>query len=163
MTTDPNDQALPGGPSGLSGPPGFREGIYLEKKKSSIGTGGTAKATEYRNFWATGSVTGDSVVMVLLDSEFKPTAVRETFHLEALVEPVWFFITEGDKKYQHIRPFLDRLLAAPPQETPHHPAEAPPAPWWGGASPGGPPANPFELKKDPKKQQAVKKGGWWDK
>jgi hypothetical protein len=159
MTTDLNDQAIPSGPSG------FREGIYLEKKKSSIGTGGTAKATEYRNFWATGSVTGDSVVMILLDGEFKPTAVRETFPLEALAEPVWFFIAEGEKKYQHLRPFLDRLLTAPPQETPQHPAEAPaPAPWWGGGSPSGPPANPFELKKAPSaNKQAVKKGGWWDK
>jgi len=151
------------GPSATSA---FQEGIYLQKRKSSIGTGGTAKTTEYRNFWATGSITDDSVIMVLLDDAFKPTTVRESFPLKDLTEPTWFFIAEGEKKYQFIRPLLARILAAPPKEAsanPAPPAAASPAPWWGGNAPSGPPANPFEIKKTPQKKPAPKKGGWWDK
>ena len=160
MTTeDPNGQATP------TAPTAFLEGIYLQKRKSTIGTGGTAKTTEYRNFWATGSIAGDSVIMVLLDDAFKPTPVMETFPRVDMTEPTWFFIAEGIKKYQYIRPLLDRILAAPPQEAhpKQEPAAASPAPWWGGAPPSGPPANPFELKKEPKKPAPAKKGGWWDK
>jgi len=158
---DPKGQPIPSGPSA---PPSFTEGIYLQKRKSSIGTGGTAKTTEYRNFWATGSITGDSVIMVLLDDAFKPTTVRESFPLKDLTEPTWFFIAEGEKKYQFIRPLLARILAAPPKEaSAPAPAEAAPAPWWGGGAPSGPPANPFEIKKTPQKKPTPKKGGWWDK
>lgn len=169
MTKDPNDQAHPPGspgPTGQAAPAGFRAGIYLQKKKSSIGTGGTAKTTEYRNFWATGSVTGDSVIMFLLDEAFNPTSVRESFSLEALVEPTWFYIVEGEKRYQSLlRPLLERMLAAPPQGAAAAPAHAPaavaPAPWWGA----GQPANSLESKKTTKKPppKTTKKGGWWDK
>ena len=103
--------------------------------------------------------------MVLLDDEFKPTGIRETFSLKVLTGPNWFFIAEGEKKYQHLRPLLDRLLADQPQKPAAAPAEAPrnsEGNWWEGGGSGGPPANPFELKKAPKKP-TPKKGGWWDK
>lgn len=156
MTTDQSDQT------------GFKEGIYLETKKSSIGTGSTAKKTEYRNFWATGRLTADSAVMVLLDDKFNPTGLQETFSLETMTGANWFFVAEGEKKYHLLRPVLDRLLASPQAQPAAGPAPAAapagPAKWWEGSSPsGGPPANPFELKKDPKKSDAPKKGGWWDK
>jgi hypothetical protein len=161
MTTDPDVQPAPPDQSG------FREGIYLEHKKSTIGTGSTAKTAEYRTFWATGRIMADSAIMVLLDDGFQPTAVKETFPLETLTGPNWFFIVEGDKKYHRLRPYLDHLLEAPPQ--PAKPAD-PPAKagggnkWWEGGSSNDPPANPFDLSKD-KKQQAPtpKKGGWWEK
>ena len=162
----PSAPAAPPAPASPSAPSALREGIYLQKRKSSIGTGGTAKTTEYRNFWATGSISGDSILMVLLDDAFKPTTVRESFPLKDLAEPVWFFIAEGEKKYQFIRPLLARILAAPPKEAsanPAPPAAAGPAPWWGGGAPSGPPANPFEIKKTPQKKPTPKKGGWWDK
>jgi hypothetical protein len=173
MTTDPIDQPVPASPAD---PAGFQEGIYLENKKGSIGTGSTAKSAEYKNFWATASLKDDSAVMALLDSEFKPTAVLETFSLEVLTGPNWFFVTEGQKKYQQLRPILDRLLAAQAQKTAEaeaakakaaeakaKAAEPAAANWWGGAAPSGPPANPFELKKTDKKQPAAKKGSWWEK
>jgi hypothetical protein len=167
MTTDSNDQpAPPAVPPAQPGPGGFQEGIYLEQKKGNIGTGSTAKAAEYRTFWATGSLKADSVVMVLLDDGFKPTAIRETFTLEALTGPDWFYIAEGEKKYQLLRPLLDKMMAAPPK--PAAPQAQPAAPqaanWWGGGVPEGPAANPFELNKDKKQQPAPpKKGGWWEK
>ena len=163
MTTDSN--ARPG-------PADFREGIYLEKKKGGIGTGGTAKTAEYRSFWATGRLTAGSAVMILLDDGFMPTAIVETFSLETLSGANWFYVAEGEKKYQQLRPSLDRLLAAQDQKAAAdsaaahaHKAEPAPANWWGGAAPEGPPANPFELKKDKKdkKMPQVKKGGWWEK
>ena len=161
MTTDPGDRPV------ASEPAGFREGIYLEEKRGSIGTASTAKTATYRNFWATGSLSADSAVMVLLDDSFKPTAIKETFTQEAMSGPNWFYIAEGEKKYQQIRPFLDRILASPSKAPAAAPAEAAPAgggKWWdGGSSPGGPPANPFELNKTKKSEPKVKKGGWWDK
>jgi hypothetical protein len=161
MTTDPDGQPAPPDPDS------FREGIYLEQKKSTIGTGSTAKTTEYRTFWATGRITAESAIMVLLDDAFKPTAIRETFPLETLTGPNWFFIAEGEKKYHQLRPVLDRLLEAPPQSaaTPQPaPAKAATGNWWDGGAPSGPPANPFELNKDKKQTPAApKKGGWWEK
>ncbi|MDR2725878.1 MAG: hypothetical protein LBC90_07475 [Candidatus Adiutrix sp.] len=160
MTTDPDGHQVP--PEG-----GFREGIYLEQKKSTIGTGSTAKTTEYRTFWATGRVMADSAVMILLDDGFKPTAIKETFPLETLTGPNWFFIAEGEKKYHHIRPLLDHLLEAPPvavAKPANPPAKAEAAKWWEGGSSSGPPANPFDLSKDKKQTPApAKKGGWWEK
>ena len=66
-------------PAGRPDPPanlGFQEGLYLEKKKGSIGTGDTAKTAEYRTFWATGRLSAGSAAMFLLDDEFKPTGLR---------------------------------------------------------------------------------------
>ena len=161
MTSERDDQPAPAAPE-----PGdkLQEGIYLEKKKSSIGTGGTAKAVEYRNFWATGSLEAGSAVMVLLDDNFNPTGLRETFSLKTLTGPDWYFITEGEKKYQRLRPQLDQILNPPETkaETPPPAAAAPPkAKWWEGPAPSGPPVNPFELKKPPPKIPK-KKGGWWE-
>ena len=137
MTTDHDDQPVQSG---------LLWGIYLEKKTGSIGTASTAKTAEYRNFWATGSLTADSVVMILLDDGFKPTAIRETFSLETIRGANWFYIAEGEKKYQQLRPVLDRIMASQAKA----PAEAAPA-------------NPFELNKTKKQAPQVKKGGWWDK
>jgi len=138
MTTDPSsrlDQPVASG---------FQEGIYLEKKKRPVGTGDPAKTAEQRNFWATGHLSADSAMMFLLNDEFKPTGRRETFNLAVLTGPDWFFIAEGEKKYQWLRPHLDRLLENQPQ---------PPAA----------PANPFELKKNPRPPAPPKKGGWWER
>jgi hypothetical protein len=166
---DPTAPEAPGSAAVETAPGGgFREGIYLEEKKSVIGTGGTAKTAAYRNFWATGIIRENTVVMVLLDDEFKPTGLQETFRREAVTGPGWFFIDQGEKKYQRLRPLLDRILAAPA------PAPAPAAPaapaasgtgnWWGGGAPAGPPKDPFALDKTAKKNTPpAKKGGWWDK
>ena len=155
MTSDPGDQPVP---MILQ----LKEGIYLEKKMSSIGTGSTAKTVEYRNFWATGSLEADFAVMILLDNEFKPTSLKETFSLEVLTGPNWFFIAEGEKKYQFLRPQLDQIMSPQPQSAKAETPAAPSSPkWWEGDVPAGPPANPFELKKTAKKAPP-KKGGWWD-
>ncbi|MDR1045300.1 MAG: hypothetical protein LBP33_09310 [Candidatus Adiutrix sp.] len=138
-----------------------RPGIYLEEKKSSIGTGGTARMTEYRTFWVTLSIDEKSAVMVLLDDDFKPTAIRETFSREIILGDGWHFIAEGEKRYQRLRPHLDRLLAPP--RTPAAPQAAPAkggGNWWDG---GGEVKDPFALDRKSKARPVPKKGGWWDK
>ena len=144
---------------------GLKEGIYLQEKKSTIGTGGTAKTTEYRSFWATGSLGEKSAVMILLDDQFNLTAIRETFSHEVLTGPGWFYVDQGEKKYHHLRPQLDKMMAPkPPAPAPAAPAAKPAAAnWWGDSTPSGPPKDPFALDKSAKKMPAPKKGGWWDK
>jgi len=142
-----------------------KPGIYLEEKKSSIGTGGTAKTAEFRNFWATLLIRENKAEMVLLDDDFRPTGLRESFAFEILSGPGWHFIAEGEKRYQRLRPHLDRLLAPPaPKPAEAKPAAPKAAKWWeGGGETGGPAKDPFALDKKPKTAPAPKKGGWWDK
>ena len=141
-----------------------KPGIYLEEKKSSIGTGGTAKIAEYRNFWVTLSISESLAVMVLLDDDFKPTGIKETFSLEIISGDGWHFIAEGEKRYQRLRPYLDRMLAPPaPKAAPKAP-KASGGNWWDGGGGGGEVKDPFARDKNQKKNApAPKKGGWWDK
>lgn len=140
----------------------IKPGIYLQEKKSSIGTGGTAKTAEYRTFWVTLRLGEASVEMLLLDDDFRPTGIRETFSREVVLGSGWHFIVEGEKRYQRLRPHLDRLLAPPPPKAEARKA-APAANWWGG-EPAGQPKDPFALDKSGKRAKPEpKKGGWWEK
>lgn len=142
----------------------IKPGIYLEEKKSSIGTGGTAKIAEYRNFWVTLSLGSASVEMLLLDDDFRPTAIRETFSHEVLLGPGWHFIVEGEKRYQRLRPHLDKLLTPPPSRAEPKAAAPKAANWWGGGEEQGEPKDPFALDKSKKSAKPTpKKGGWWEK
>lgn len=142
----------------------LKPGIYLEEKKSSIGTGGTAKTAEYRNFWVTLLVKESVAEMVLLDDDFRPTGIRETFGFEIIRGPGWHFIAEGEKRYQRLRPHLDRLLAPPaPQPAAAQAASPKNANWWEGGGDSGPAKDPFALDKKKKASPAPKKGGWWEK
>lgn len=139
-------------------------GIYLEEQKSVIGTGGTAKTTEFRNFWVTLTVTEACAEMVLLDDDFRPTGLRRTFGCETILGPGWHFIAEGEKRYQRLRPHLDRLLvSSAPKAAGTPPAKGQAANWWSGGAGGGPPQDPFALDKKKKTAPAPKKGGWWEK
>jgi hypothetical protein len=141
----------------------LREGIYLQIKKSTIGTGSTAKHTEYRNFWATLRVEETHVEMILLDDAFTLTGIREKFAVEELSGCNWLFVEQGEKKYCQLKPKLSNILNPPPKAPkPHAPFKpAPPKP--GAAAPA---ANIFGAqpkKPQPNNQQTVvKKGGWWD-
>ncbi len=142
----------------------LRPGIYLEEKKSTIGTGGTAKTTEYRTFWVTLRVGQTSVVMVLLDDDFKPTAISETFSLEAVSGEGWHYIAEGEKRYQRLRPYLERMLAPPPPSKPAPKAKAAGGNWWDGGGESQAPKDPFAIdKKQKRSSPPPKKGSWWEK
>ncbi len=155
----------PGAPEEFEAPAGpVKPGIYLQEKKSSIGTGGTAKVTEYRTFWVTLILGEASAEMVLLDDDFRPTGIRETFSHEIILGPGWHFIAEGEKRYQRLKPHLDRLLAPKPEPAAQTAAPAAPkANWWGGGESSGAAKDPFALGKKKKAEPAAKKGGWWDK
>ena len=141
-----------------------KPGIYLEEKKSSIGTGGTAQTAEYRNFWVTLAIRESIAEMVLLDDDFRPTGLRETFTFEAMTGPGWHFIAEGEKRYQRLRPHLDRLLAPPaPKPAASQPAPSKGSNWWAGGGDDAPAKDPFALDKKKKTAPAPKKGGWWEK
>ena len=120
-----------------AGETGIKPGIYLEEKKSTIGTAGTAKATEYRTFWVTLTVAEHSAVMVVLDDDFKPTGIKDTFTQDILQGPGWHFIAEGEKRYQRLRPLLDRMLAPPPKPAAATAAKSAAANWWGGGDASG--------------------------
>jgi hypothetical protein len=123
------------------------EGIYLETKKSVIGTGGTAKTAEYRNFWATLKIGDEIIEMVLLDDAFGLTGIREKFPVAVVSGANWLFVEQGEKKYRQLRPKLDNILAPPAPK----PSPAKPAP--------GKPATGAKKTTAP----ASKKSGWWSK
>ncbi|MDR2612971.1 MAG: hypothetical protein LBG06_09170 [Deltaproteobacteria bacterium] len=138
-----------------------QEGIYLQTKKSTIGTGNTAKDTEYRNFWATLSVGETHVEMILLDDAFMLTGIRERFPVEDITEsPNWLFVEQGAKKYSQLRPRLDNILSPPPKA---------PAPRKTGApKPGSfsaPKAGAPAARKPPGRSQSPvgRKDGWWNR
>lgn len=132
-----------------------RLGIYLEEKKSTIGTGATAKTAEYRNFWVTLEVCGEKVVMILLDDDFKPTALKESFHQDVVNGPGWHYIAEGEKRYQRLRPHLDRILAPPVPAAQESQAPASSGNWWEGGSSGKKPGG------TKKKTAVTTKKNWW--
>jgi hypothetical protein len=143
----------------------LREGIYLQTKKSTIGTGSTAKHTEYRNFWVTLRLEETHVEMILLDDAFTLTGIREKFPVEELSGVNWLFVEQGEKKYGQLKPKLLNILNPPPKVPKATPPQktAPQKP--GGATAatnifGAPPKKPQQPGGT---QPSVKKGGWWDK
>ena len=75
-------------------------GIYLEVKKGVIGTGHTAKSTEYRNLWMTLIVKEDEVVCAHLDNNFKPTGLKQSMTISEFTSGRFTYIPQGDKRYQ---------------------------------------------------------------
>ena len=148
-----------------AGETGIKPGIYLEEKKSTIGTAGTAKATEYRTFWVTLTLAEHSAVMVVLDDDFKPTGIKDTFTQDILQGPGWHFIADGEKRYQRLRPLLDRMLAPPPKPAAATAAKSAAANWWGGGDASGAAKKDLfnlDKAKKPAAKAGPKKGGWWD-
>jgi hypothetical protein len=128
----------------------LREGIYLETKKSMIGTGSTAKVAEYRNFWVTLRIREAKVEMILLDDAFSLTGIRETFDHEVIAGSNWLYVEQGEKKYQQLKPRLDQILNPPPKNKPTP-----------KVSPEGA-ASVFNRKGSAQPKPDSKKGGWWN-
>ena len=87
-------------------------GIYLELKKGMLGTGNTAKPTEFKNFWVTLKIEAAKVVMILLDDEFRPTAIKETFSIDTIRGAGWHYVEAGVKRYGLLKDYLERQAAA---------------------------------------------------
>lgn len=164
MTSSNPDPPGPGQAEAAGDDQNFvKPGIYLQEKKITIGTGSTAKDAEWRTFWATLRMEAGSVEMLLLNDDFRPTGLRETFASEVVLGAGWHFIIEGEKRYQRLRPHLDRLLASPRPKAVAK-KSAPAANWWSGGEPEGQTKDPFALDKSGKNAKPEpKKGGWWEK
>ena len=133
------------------------EGIYLQTKKSTIGTGSTAKHAEYRNFWVTLNISETHVEMILLDDAFMLTGIRERVTIEEVNGTNWLFVEQGAKKYGQLKPRLDNILNPQPKQ-PSKPAK-PAAP----AKGAGPAPVVLGGKKTPAPAQGGRKDGWWNK
>jgi hypothetical protein len=132
----------------------LQEGIYLQTKKSTIGTGSTVKHAEYRNFWATLSVGDTHVEMILLDDAFLLTGIREKFPVEEVSDgPNWLYVEQGAKRYGQLKPKLSNILNPPPKAAPTSPKPAAVKP------------TIFSSKKPtrPVPTTAARKDGWWNK
>ncbi|MFH1059099.1 MAG: hypothetical protein V1797_10555 [Pseudomonadota bacterium] len=96
-----------------------REGIYLEVKQSTVGTGDTASRTTFRNFYAV-CLLGESVVMHLLDDRLGLTGLKETVTLAGFPNQLTY--------QPKLDPYYDRLkpsLAPPPPPQARPEAAAP--------------------------------------
>ncbi|MFH1136050.1 MAG: hypothetical protein V1816_08175 [Pseudomonadota bacterium] len=146
----------------------IKEGIYLEHKKGIIGTGHTAKETEYRNFWMTLGQKGDEVVCLLLDNDFKPTGIKQAIPAGAFETERLTYIPQGEKKYQILlRQVLEKEQAAS-AKTKAGPAlpvvEKKPKGWWEAPEKDIKPGDIF--KKDEKGSAGAPakagSGQWWE-
>lgn len=96
------------------------EGIYLEVKQGTLGTGNTASRTTFRNFYAVRLV-GDEVDLHLLDDRLGLTGLKETVPLARFPRQL--------SHQPKLAPYFDKLkpslaAARPPQA---RPAPQPPA------------------------------------
>ena len=112
----------------------FKLGIYLEIKKTSIGTGITAKSEEYRSFWMTTSAQDNTVHLILLDDDFKLTFIEETVPLASFDSEKYTYIPQGEKKFQILlKKYAERNApkkqAAPTKQQPRQPKPKNPK-WW---------------------------------
>jgi hypothetical protein len=85
--------------------------------------------------------------------------VRETFPVAVVQGPGWHYIAEGEKRYNKLRPHLDRILLATAPKPAEAPAKAGGGNWWESG-----PAAAGQPKSAPKKAQAAPaKNNWWSK
>lgn len=95
------------------------EGIYLEVKQSTVGTGNTASRTTFRNFYAV-CVADEAVVMYLLDDRLGLTGLRETVTMAGFPKQLTYQ-PKLDPYYEKLKP---SLAPPPPQVRPKAPAPA---------------------------------------
>jgi hypothetical protein len=147
-----------------------KNGIYLEKKKSTLGVGHTAKETEFRNFWMTITQSEGIVQCVLLDQDFQLTGISEKIPEADFENGRLVFIPQGEKRYQRLlRKLLDQKNRREAQKartaSETKPAQAQPAAkWWEQSDKEVQPGDVF--KKDPEapKQLATPPSSknWWE-
>ena len=145
----------------------IKPGIYLEKKVSTIGTGITTQATEYRNLWMTLNQTEDMMQVVLLDDDFKLTGVRQAFPISDFEEQKLTYVPEGEDKYQALlMEFVQkRKKASPaPKAKPAAQQAVPQAGnWWESQEKEVQPGDAFKRNGEKSKTTAAQpQGNWWE-
>ena len=152
-------------------------GIYLEVKKGVIGTGHTAKSTEYRNLWMTLIVKDDEVICAHLDNDFKPTGLKQSMTIAEFTSGRFTYIPQGDKRYQAMMNALKESAKKKMEQKKAQAASAPAkqekkkANWWDSSKqddikPGDIFKRPERGKESAKKKSSteqVTKKNWWEK
>lgn len=100
--------------------PELVEGIYLEVKQSTVGTGDTASRVTFRNFYAV-RVMGEEVDLHLLDDRLGLTGLKETVPLARFPKQL-SYQAKLDPFFEKLRPSLG--APRPPQVRPAAPAPA---------------------------------------
>lgn len=151
----------------------FKPGIYLEIKKSTIGTGHTVQTAEYRNFWMTSKHKDGVVQLILLDEDFKLTGITDEVTVSELNTERFKFIPQGEKRFNLLtRQLEERAKKAAEKKAAQLAAqsastqpEAKPTGWWEQPEKDVKPGDIF--KKDDKSQapgqSGIKSAGaWWE-
>ena len=88
-------------------------GIYLEVKKTQIGSGSTSQNASFRNFWITDFQEDETVKIILLNDDFKLTGLNEIITTDQLASDRFTYVPEGEKRYQALLEVLKRKDSAP--------------------------------------------------
>ncbi len=92
------------------------EGIYLEEKKSQLGTGHTASTVTFRNFFAV-VVEGGSILAFLLDDDLGLTGIKEKMTQEKITATLKHQPDLQDR-FEQLRPSLGGRREKPKAEPP---------------------------------------------
>lgn len=90
-----------------------KPGIYLEIKKTKIGSGSTSQNASVRNFWITDFQEDETVKITLLNDEFTPTGLNEIITADQLASDRFTYVPEGEKRYQALLEELKRKDSTP--------------------------------------------------
>ncbi|MCA1905208.1 MAG: hypothetical protein LDL11_01300 [Desulfarculus sp.] len=145
--------------------PEVPEGIYLEIKQSTVGTGNTASRVTFRNFYAV-RVVGEMADLHLLDDRLGLTGIKETVALANFPSQL--------SHQPKLDPFFAKLLPSlGPAQPPQTRASAPPP----AARPASAPpqersvaavpqeraaAQPPQTRKPAPPPAEKKESGWWE-
>ena len=90
-----------------------KPGIYLEIKKTKIGSGSTSQNASVRNFWITDFQEDETVKITLLNDEFTLTGLNEIITADQLASDRFTYVPEGEKRYQALLEELKRKDSTP--------------------------------------------------
>ena len=120
----------------------LREGIYLQEKKGSVGTGITSQSVVYKNYYAV-RLTDTQAELFLLDDDLALTGLRESVPIGRL--------RQG---YTYQPELQERFKALDANLGPRPKGSAPKAPAPNPVPPPRPASKP--------KVEAKEPSGWWD-
>jgi len=137
------------------------EGIYLETKKSRVGTGHTASEVTFRSFYLV-RPSGDQVECFLLDDKLNPTGLTESLSAATFSQKGWQHLPQLQQRYPGI---CAKLSAPPAAKSPASaPQKRPPAGAPQTRPQAGPPANkPASPPPAPKPEKPeASDTPWWE-
>lgn len=147
----------------------FKPGIYLEVKKGTIGTGVTAKSSEFKNFWLVMPESEGKTLIILLDEDFKLTGLKETVSVKEFETGRFTYIPQGEKRYNLLINQLEKMKQEQLKKKSlqaQKASEAAPkkaANWWEAPEKDVKPGDIFDRGEKPEKDdQGAGSGNWWE-